>query len=174
MKVSTLVVVIAIQGLLLTTRVNGCELYDLDFGNDEDCKHSHFDISDQVPLAQFESLNLNGLVFGSIELVINKIKSELEKEHERRLVKNKKSLSYVDGISLDERINSYLANIHFLGGEEIKQGVLEIIENYQKHDKGNKLDSKNRIIHSELLENNYKIPPNQGFINLVLFPNENI
>lgn len=173
MKISAFVVIV-IQGLLLASRVNSCEFYDLDFNKDEDCKHSYFDISGQAPSGLFKSLNLSELVFGGIELIVHKIKLEFEKEHERNIIKNQKPLSYIDGISVDERINNYLSNIYYLGGEEIKQGVLQILENYQKHDKKNNIDSKNRIIHSEILENSYKIPPNQGLINLVLFPNENI
>ncbi|OII75527.1 uncharacterized protein cubi_02048 [Cryptosporidium ubiquitum] len=174
MKITGLVVILVIKGLLLTTRVNSCEIYDLDI-NDEskNCKHSYFEISEEIPLNKLESLKFKEFIFGSIELIINKITWGFEKEHEKYLIESQKDVSFVNNISVDERINNYLKNADLLTGEEIKKGVLQILKNYQKNDKKNNPDSSNRMIHSETLEND-QISFNQGFVNLVIFPNEYI
>ncbi|EAK87543.1 hypothetical protein [Cryptosporidium parvum Iowa II] len=174
MKIKSFVAILVIKGLLLTTRVNSCGIHDLDI-NDENsnCKNSYFEITEEISLNSLDSLKLNELIFDSIELIINQIKWRFEKDHERYLSESQKSLSFVNNISLDERIDNYIKNANFLTGEEIKKGVLQILKNYQKNDKLNNFDSSNRIIHSEVIENN-KIPLNQGFINLVVFPNEYI
>ncbi|KAK9172747.1 hypothetical protein CmeUKMEL1_15880 [Cryptosporidium meleagridis] len=174
MKITSLVAILFIKGLLLTTRVNGCGVHEIDI-NDENsnCKHSYFEITEEISLNSLESLKLNELIFDSIELIINQIKWRFEKDHERYLSESQKSLSFVNNISVDERIDHYIKNANFLTGEEIKNGVLKILQNYRKNDKINKFDPSKRIIHSEVIENN-QIPLNQGFINLVVFPNEYI
>ncbi|KAH8583661.1 uncharacterized protein ELE39_003369 [Cryptosporidium sp. chipmunk genotype I] len=174
MKITSLVAILIINGLLLTTRVNSCGIYDLDVNDkNSSCKHSYFEISEEIPLNSLEPLKFNELIFGSIELIISKIKLGFEKEYERYLSESQKSVSFVNNMSVDERITNYIKNSDFLTGEEIKKGILQILKNYQKNDKGNHFDSTNRIIHSEVLENN-KIPLSQGFVNLVVFPDEYI
>ncbi|KAJ1606651.1 hypothetical protein OJ253_2654 [Cryptosporidium canis] len=173
MKVSALLFILVIQGLLLT-RVNSCEIDNLDINDEESCKDSFLDISEAISLNQFETLKLNGLVFDSIGFIIDKIRLEFEKEHKKYLIKSQESMAFINSISVDERINNYLENSNIISGEEIKDGVLQILKNYRKSEKGSNLNSSNRFIHSEILDDQFITPPIHGFIHLDILPNENI
>ncbi|KAK6587787.1 hypothetical protein RS030_81223 [Cryptosporidium xiaoi] len=104
------------------------------------------------------------LLMNGFEHVFERINNELIKEYKMNLKESGKDLTYINNVSVDDRINNYILNNgnKLIRGADIKHDIYTILKNYKER-------KNSRHIHSEPLNSNII---NSGLVNLLLVPNQ--